>query len=345
MKIPLNLLLLLRPIKEIIANIHKQRIGKITINKINYLTKSKHLCDLFIYFSHISVFMVKTFTRSELLVLKEIVENNDIVITIAKNLKKTKSQIYRILSSLLEKELITKNKKNYQLTKTKHTFILNNLIKNSKLIEYLTGSQIFILIDLLSEKTIKEVCNNTRLSKTYVTKFVKSAYHASILFKKDKKYLINEKIYPQLVDFLKEYQIHYNSFDKRTPIGSTIYLRNEKEVLFSTKQQMNATLTSFSVFKDYNLLIYTLENFYYLPNKQLTKKDILLHTLKILEKTKDFRDRLYLALFYYKYKKEFKDIKHEILDNLNKIFTGEKIDRYPPLKEIKEKAKVYNIKM
>jgi DNA-binding cell septation regulator SpoVG len=67
--------------------------------------------------------------------------------------------------------------------------------------------------------------------------------------------------------------------------------------------------------------------------------------LAIVEKTKEFRDRMYLALFYYKYKDEFKDIKHPILDNLNKIFAGEKIERYPPLKEIKEKAKVYDIKM
>ncbi len=289
--------------------------------------------------------MVKTFTKSELLLLREIENNNTTVVAMAKALKKTKSQIYRILNTLIEKELITKDNKNYQLTKTKHNFILNNLIKNSKLIDYLTNSKIFILIDLLSKKTVKEICNNTKLSKTYVTKFLKSAHYASILLKDKKKYYINEGMYTDLIEFLKEYQIYYNSFDKRVPIGSTIYYKTEKEILFSTKKQMNATLTSFSVFKDYNLLIYTLENFYYLPNKKLNKKEILFHTLKVVEKTKDFRDRLYLALFYYKYKKEFKDIKHEILDNLNKIFTGEKIDRYPPLKEIKEKARIYNIKM
>ena len=67
--------------------------------------------------------------------------------------------------------------------------------------------------------------------------------------------------------------------------------------------------------------------------------------MAIVEKTKEFRDRLYLALFYYKYKDELKDINHPILDDLNKIFSGEKIDRYPPLKEIKEKARMYGIKM
>ncbi|HOW29874.1 MAG TPA: hypothetical protein PK685_04360, partial [archaeon] len=167
----------------------------------------------------------------------------------------------------------------------------------------------------------------------------------SIFIKENKEYIVNYSVWPDLIDFLKEYKSFQGNYDYRVPVGSTIYYKNEKEIVFSIKQNIDATLTSFSAFKDYNLLIYTLENFYYLPKKKLTKQEILLHTLAIVEKTKEFRDRMYLALFYYKYKDEFKDIKHEILDNLNKIFSGEKIDRYPPLKEIKEKAKVYDIKM
>ena len=289
--------------------------------------------------------MVKTFTRSELMVLRDIGAGAGSVLAMTENLNKTKSQIYRILNSLIEKELIAKDKNKYTLTKTKPAFILNNVLKNPKMEAFLADSQILILINLLSKSTVKEICNKTKLSKTYVTKFVKSAHYASILSKDKKEYTINEIVYPELIEFLKEYQTYYYSYDKRIPLGATIYFKNEKEIVFSSKQELDATLTSFSAFRDYNLLIYTLENFYYLPKKKLTKQEILLHTLAIVEKTKEFRDRMYLALYYYKYKDEFKDIKHEILDNLNKIFTGEKIDRYPPLKEIKEKAKVYDIKM
>jgi predicted transcriptional regulator len=56
--------------------------------------------------------MVKTFTKSELLVLRDIGKGDSTITAIAKNLQKTKSQIYRILDSLIEKELITKDKKN-----------------------------------------------------------------------------------------------------------------------------------------------------------------------------------------------------------------------------------------
>lgn len=290
--------------------------------------------------------MVKTFTKSELLVLRELGLGNTDVTTISKNLKRTKSQIYRLLKKLMDKELITKDKNKYALTKTKPAFLLNNLLKNPKMAKYLAHSQLLILINLLEKSTIKETCNKTKLGTTFVTKFVKDAYNASILTKEKREYQVNHFVYPELFEFIKEYQIFYYSYDKRTPVDSTIYFKNEKELVFSTKEKLdNATLTSFSAFKDYNLLIYTLENFYYLPKKKLNKKEILKHTLAVVEKTKDFRDRLYLALFYYKYKSEFKDVKHEILDNLNKIFDGEKIERYPPLKEIKEKAKIYDIKM
>ena len=310
------------------------------------IPKNTLLCDLFKYFSHQSVFMVKTFTKSELLVLRDIGSGNGDVTSISENLKRTKSQIYRILKELADKELITKDKNKYILTKAKPAFILNNLLKNPKMSEFLADSQILILINLLEKSTIKEICNKTKLGSTFVTNFVKAAHYTSILTKEKKQYQVNQYVYPELFEFLNEYQIFYYSYDKRIPVDSTIYFKNEKEIVFSTKQILDdATLTSFSAFKDYNLLIYTLENFYYLPKKQLTKQDILKHTLAIVEKTKEFRDRMYLALFYYKYKDEFKDIKHPILDNLNKIFAGEKIERYPPLKEIKEKARVYDIKM
>jgi predicted transcriptional regulator len=290
--------------------------------------------------------MVKTFTKSELLVLRDIGSGNGDVVSISENLKRTKSQIYRILKELADKELITKKKTGYTLTKAKPAFLLNNLLKNPKIPEFLAGSQILILINLLEKSTIKEICNKTKLGSTFVTKFVKTAYYASILIKEKREYQINQYVYPELYEFLKEYQIFYYSYDKRIPVNSTIYFKNEKEIVFSTKEKLdNATLTSFSAFKDYNLLIYTLENFYYFPKKELTKQEILKHTLAIVDKTKEFRDILYLALFYYKYKAGFKDINHEILDNLNKIFSGEKIDRYPPLKEIKEKARIYDINM
>ena len=298
--------------------------------------------ELFIYNSVINILML---TKTQLLVFYEICQGNNRLSKILENIKMNKTHISEMIGVLIREKLITKDKQKLSVSEYPFALKLRKLLVNKNLIEILPNSGIKILTTAIDKKTITEIATETGLKEITIKQFIKKAQGRSIFIKENKEYIVNYSVWPDLIDFLKEYKSFQDNYDYRVPVGSTIYYKNEKEIVFSIKQNIDATLTSFSAFKDYNLLIYTLENFYYLPKKQLTKQDILKHTLAIVEKTKEFRDRMYLALFYYKYKDEFKDIKHPILDNLNKIFAGEKIDRYPPLKEIKEKAKVYDIKM
>jgi len=278
-------------------------------------------------------------------VFYEICQGNNRLSKILENIKMNKTHISEMIGILIREKLITKDKQKLSVSEYPFALKLRKLLVNKNLIEILPNSGIKILTTALDKKTITEIAKETGLKEITIKQFIKKAQGRSIFIKENKEYIVNYSVWPDLIDFLKEYKSFQENYDYRVPVGSTIYYKNEKEIVFSIKQNIDATLTSFSAFKDYNLLIYTLENFYYLPKKKLTKQEILLHTLAIVEKTKEFRDRMYLALYYYKYKDEFKDIKHEILDNLNRIFNGEKIEKYPPLKEIKEKAKVYDIKM
>ena len=313
------------------------------MSELECTTKNMLKTELFIYNSVINILML---TKTQLLVFYEICQGNDRLSKILENIKMNKTHISEMIGILIREKLITKDKQKLSVSEYPFALKLRKLLVNKNLIEILPNSGIKILTSALDKKTITEIAKETGLKEITIKQFIKKAQGRSIFIKENKEYIVNYSVWPDLIDFLKEYKSFQDNYDYRVPVGSTIYYKNEKEIVFSIKQNINdATLTSFSAFKDYNLLIYTLENFYYLPKKQLTKQDILLHTLAIVEKTKEFRDRMYLALFYYKYKDELKDIKHEILDNLNKIFAGEKIDRYPPLKEIKEKAKVYGIKM
>ena len=299
--------------------------------------------ELFIYNSVINILMV---TKTQLLVFYEVCQGNDRLSKILENIKMNKTHISEMIGILIREKLITKNKQKLSVSEYPFALKLQKLLVNKNLIEILSNSGIKILTTALEKKTITEIATETGLKEITIKKFIRKAQGSSIFIKENKKYIVNNFVWPDLIDFLKEYKSFQDNYDYRVPVGSTIYFKNEKEIVFSTKEKLDdATLTSFSSFKDYNLLIYTLENFYYFPKKEITKQEILKHTLAIVEKTKEFRDRLYLALFYYKYKNEFKEINHEILDNLNKIFAGEKIDRYPPLKEIKEKARMYDIKM
>jgi DNA-binding MarR family transcriptional regulator len=312
------------------------------MSELEYITKNILKTESFIYSSDINILM---FTRTQLLVFYEICQGNNRLSKILENIKMNKTHISEMIGILIREKLITKDKQKLSVSEYPFALKLRKLLVNKNLIEILPNSGIKILTTALDKKTITEIAKETGLKEITIKQFIKKAQGRSIFIKENKEYIVNYSVWPDLIDFLKEYKSFQENYDYRVPVGSTIYYKNEKEIVFSIKQNIDATLTSFSAFKDYNLLIYTLENFYYLPKKKLTKQEILLHTLAIVEKTKEFRDRMYLALYYYKYKDEFKDIKHEILDNLNRIFNGEKIEKYPPLKEIKEKAKVYDIKM
>ena len=312
------------------------------MSELECTNKNMPKTELFIYSSDINILM---FTRTQLLVFYEICQGNNRLSKILENIKMNKTHISEMIGILIREKLITKDKQKLSVSEYPFALKLRKLLVNKNLIEILPNSGIKILTTALDKKTITEIAKETGLKEITIKQFIKKAQGRSIFIKENKEYIVNYSVWPDLIDFLKEYKSFQENYDYRVPVGSTIYYKNEKEIVFSIKQNIDATLTSFSAFKDYNLLIYTLENFYYLPKKKLTKQEILLHTLAIVEKTKEFRDRMYLALYYYKYKDEFKDIKHEILDNLNRIFNGEKIEKYPPLKEIKEKAKVYDIKM
>ena len=51
-----------------------------------------------------------------------------------------------------------------------------------------------------------------------------------------------------------------------------------------------------------------------------------------------------IALFYVKYKKNLLDIKHDLLDNIKIVLNGNNMIGYPSLKEIRDRAEVYDTK-
>jgi hypothetical protein len=286
-------------------------------------------------------------TKTELLIFKEVANNNNTLSSIYKSIKKNKTYVSELLNKLIKKGFIIKKNSHFILSNHLFSIKLKLLLSTApKLIDVLSNSGIKLLLLFFQKLTVKDAAKKSGLKEITIYKFIQKARNFSILWKEDNKYFFNEKVWIELKNFLINYQDFYMNYDERIPVGSQIYYKTKDEIVFSCRQNLEcATPTAFTAFQYYNLLIYSNDVYYYLPKRKLNKKDILFHTLKIVEKTKEFRHRLYLALFYYKYKKEFKDINHEILDNLNKIFKGEKIQGYPPLNEIKEKAKIYDINM
>lgn len=265
---------------------------------------------------------------------------------LASAIKKNISQTYSSLKTLEKKGIITRKRNHAGLAEKSFVRLLAKaLISNPNLINLLPDSGIKILSLLTAPQSIKGLESMSGLKKSMIYKKVKQAMNISVLKKKKNRYYLNEEIWPELAEMLKAIRLFEETIDSRAPPDAVIYHKNSHEIIYSTTRQQDACTTAFSAYKHYGIRILSPTNYYYLPDKKLSKKEIFTHSLYVAEKTKDFRQLVYTALFYLKYKQSLKIIKHPVLDNIKKILKGEKILNYPDINEIKEKAEQYDIKI
>ena len=285
-------------------------------------------------------------SQTELKVLEQVAYGNNRIEEIAQNLHRSSSQIYRAQQSLSEYGFLHLNNSNLEPEKSIYTsLILNLLSRYPNLIELFSDSGLKILMSILKPKSISEIMKETNLKRSTIYKKIRMGQNISAITMDNKhKFIINEKIWPNLKEYLEENRRREEKIDNRTPVNSVIYHKNENEILFSNKSELKATLTAFSIYEQYGIKLLLPTYFYYLPNRELSKEDILLHSLYIVNKDKDYRYLTYTALFYIKFKNEFSKIKHPLLKKIDSILKGKKIEGYPNVEEIREKGLSYDIR-
>ena len=279
-------------------------------------------------------------SKSELELIAELGNGIKNISELVSNLKKSKSQVYRLIEKLKNKNLIQDD---YTPNKQIHVNILFKMLaKRKNLAKILSGSGIQILLSLIEPKKVKEIQEETKLHKTTILHKISQGRSMSLFKLQNHTYSINQAIWPEIKDFVVELTKYENSIDERVPTTSQIYFKNEKEILFSTRENLEASLTAFSAYENFGIKLYTITNYYYLPSKKLTKKEILLHSLLITEKEFNIQNIILISLFYLKYKI---NIKHPIIKNIKEVLKGNKIKDYPSLREIQDRAEIYDIKV
>lgn len=284
-------------------------------------------------------------TKPELLLLEQIANGNKAIKSLAVALKKSDKQIYVTAKKLAEKGFIERLNGTLEPKRTAFiALLLQMLAKTPNLAPVLADSGIPILTAMLKPVTMQEIMDETGLKRTAVYDKIEQAKRRSMVKKRVSTYEINERLWNPLKEFLEELKRYEATTDERIPASSIIYYKKDDEVVFSSKEELDAVKTAFSAYEEYGIGILTITNYYYLPKKKLSKQDILTHSLYVVEKDKDIRHLIFIALLYAKFKDEFK-IKHPILMNLSAILAGGEINGYPKYQEIKDRAEVYGIKM
>jgi predicted transcriptional regulator len=282
------------------------------------------------------------FSKLELRVIEQLAKDINRPKEIAKALGKSLSQIYKEINSLEEKYLVKKDRKGMQPIKNTHvSLLLQLLLKHPNLANILSDSGLEILIHLLEPKKIEEL----PLKQITVYRLIRKCRNISLVRKENKKYFVNKGVWPDLFDFLVEYKKYYNIIDTRVPLNAEIYYKNDSELVYSYRGKQDATYTAFSAYQDYGIRLFGFKDFYYLPKKKLTLKQVFQHSIYVAEKERDIQYLILVSLLYLKYKKELANIKNKLLDNLKQVLDGKKIEGYPSLQDIKDRAEVYDIKI
>ena len=282
----------------------------------------------------------------ELSILNQLSKGNNTISSITNNLNKDKSRIYRAKQHLINKEFITFSKKTLKPKITPHiTLLLQLLSDHPQMIPVFADSGLPLLTHLITPKTIKDLQQQTNYQKSMIYKKINQAKQYNIITKKQNTYQINQKIWPDLFTFLKELHTYEQTTDPRIPPGSKIYHKTKDEILFSTKQDIDATKTAFSAYPNHGISLLLPTNYYILPKQSLSKKKILIHSLTLTKREHTIRNITFVTLFYLKYKKQINHINHPILENIEKILQGQTIPGYPKKQEIVDKAEVYDIRI
>jgi hypothetical protein len=280
-------------------------------------------------------------SKTELKVISELGKGNKSIIGIAKALKISTSQTYRIAQNLNKKGILKDSLQPEMKTHVNTLFKLLSRVPN--LSTPFSGTGIKVFTAIIEPKTIAQIQKDTGLHKTTIFKKINQGRKMSLLIIEKKTYRVNEKLWVEAKEFLTELKKYEESVDKRVPVTSIIYFKNDEEIVFSNKDELDAALTGFSAYVDYGIELLTITYYYYLPKKKLTKEEVFVHSLYATEKEKDIRHIIFIALFYSKFKKELQHIKHPIVEGIKKILKGERIKGYPSLQEIKDRAEVYKI--
>ena len=284
-------------------------------------------------------------TSTELDVLEQLARGNTLMRTIMASLDKSQPQVYRAARTLEEKGFATRSRGRISPSGQAFTTLLLQLVITfPNLKALLADSGIPLLTGILTSKSIKELEKGTGLAKSTIYKKLKEAHNISVVKKQRGKYVFNDQLWGKLRQFLMEYKEYQENVDSRVPLGSVIYYKTNEEIIFSSKQELDATLTGFSAFEQHGIKLLMHTYYYYIPNKKLSLSEVFRHTLHIIEKERTVYNLILTTLFYAKHKKSLR-IQHPIIDNIKKVLAGKRVDDYPSLEEIRDRAEVYDIKL
>ena len=257
-----------------------------------------------------------------------------------------KGSVSRVLTHLQDKGLVERAGGEIILAGTSPAEAFKKLFyshRASPLDDILSGRRVELLSQLSNEaKSLEDLAEETGISSDTVYYYLQDLRSLGVVSrsKEGKAYLysFNYTVWPELKDFVASL-LGYRGLGQ-VPREALLIKSYGDSVLFKSLRPQDATPTSFSAYRDYGIELGLRDNYYTLPKRDLSTRDVFIHSLDSAE---GISHRLYCILFYLKNKEALKDVQHTMMESIRAVLSGERIKGYPSLEEIEEQAELYGI--
>jgi len=295
------------------------------------------------------------FSVGEMEVLQCVSRGTRTVQMISEETGKDTSQTYRIVQSLRSKDVLILSDGKVSPSRKTHIVLLLDILGNSVYsATALGGIGIELLIEFRDPQSVKDVCNKIGRSKSAVSRKLSQMLSIGMLWKKGTKYTINDSLWPELRYLADECAAYIDTNDIRAPPGSLIYRSTEEYVLYSSNNKDGGCTTAFSNYGNYGLDFAAGTEYCISPGKNVTLREVFLHSLYILEKNDSWRLRMMALIFYVKHKDLINCADTEkntieliigssIKREMDAVLGGKRVKGWMPLAEMQERADMFGV--
>jgi len=285
-------------------------------------------------------------SKREMHVLSEMSSGEEDVLVIAEALNMSRSQIYRVVGSLREKDVVKLNERRLTLCRGAYQALLSTVLHYSfGARDILADSGLEVLAEMAEPKTVSEIAAATEIHQTTVSRKITDMRRLGMVRKSGTKYYVNHEYWPNLRELAEAYKAYKMTNDLRVPTGSILYYSSKAYAIFSIDKELEYTKTAFSLYSEMDVILHLFTNYYCTLGSPLTIQDIFTHSLHIIGVDDDWRLKMMALIFYVKYRDELEGVEHPMKDTMNEILKGFRVKGWVPLREMQERADMYGVKL
>jgi len=285
------------------------------------------------------------FSNSELKMLFDVSKGSDTSSSLMEMGNKTKAQIYKVLKSLREKEVLRLERGKVTVEDKTHLIILLNILRRLHgSYDPISNGGTEILAELAtSPRFVNELAERIGYDRTTVSRKIKKMESRSMVIKEGGKYSLNRQVWPDLEEFATSYSLYRKNNDPRVIRGSRVYYVSKDLIIFSNEAEADFIKTAFSRYTEFGIKIGLRTNYYCNLKRDLSVSDVFLHSLYVISDDKDWWLRMMALIFYAKHKDELKGVKHKMKEDMDAVLTGSDVKGWVPLREMQERAEMYGV--